>query len=1301
VAVSGRGRQDGGTDPHGAPARLRPFAPDLAVEWLRDTPDTLYQGVEATLAFVDISGFTALTERLARQGKAGAEEVSDLIGGCFTELLDIGYEYGAEMLKWGGDAALVMFREPGSAARACRAAWLMCETMERVGRLRTSAGKVTLLVSIGVHRGRFDFYLLGDSHRELVVTGPAASHAARMEAAADAGQVVLSPETARELADGLVGGAVGDGRLLLAAPVAEPNPRRSQIPLGDADITTLFPPPTLAHLLGGGEGDEHRHAAVAFIEFSGVDDLCVAEGPEAVTASLARIVRNAQVAAANEGVTFHATDLGADGGKILVLGGIPVVRGNDEERVLRAALSVVGAGGGRLELRAGVNAGRVFMHESGPAYRRIHSFAGDAVNLAARVMGKAQYGEVLATAAVLDHTRSTFDTRPLEPFMVKGKSEPVEAFAVESVRMGAGDQSPSASERAFVGREHELSVLVDAARTAGGGCGSVVEIVAEPGMGKSVLVAQAAASWPLRTFHLACEEYGRSTPYLPVRWLLRAMLGLSEAAAPGTVAAALVDAVRADAPGLLPWLPLLGDVLDVPVRATAEVEALETQYLRARLEETVVAFVAARRREPTAFVFEDAHDIDDASRGLLQRLASIAGQHPWLVVVTRRPEGEEPFGADPPPRQLVVLTPLPESAAVSLLDAVAEELALTAVQRDALVERAGGNPLFIHELAEAALASGTVEELPDRLEPLLAAKVDRLQPGERQVLRAAAVLGIRFDPGILAELLDETPVAGARLLDDAFWRSLGEYVVDDTGGTRRFAHALVRDAAYEGLSFRRRRDLHGRAADAIARRSAGADDQADLLSLHSLHAERFEAAWHFGRVAGERALAVYANADAVTAFSRALDAARRLRDLDRADVRDVAEALGDAAEQAGCYDVARDGYARARRLCTSPVDRARLLRKHGSIHERQAHYSEALRWYTRGRRLVTADPGPAGAERAELAIAYAGVRFRQGRLADCVDWCELAASEAARAGNRPGLAHALYLQDMARSDMALEPGGHAQRALAIYEELGDLGGQGNVFNNLGRHTHQRGRWAEALDWYRRAYDVWVRIGDVVGEATLDYNIGEILSDQGHYDKAGELLDAARVGWRAANYPFGVAVATSSLGRQALRTGDVERADALLSDARERFEAIGSAYYSLETESHHAEALVLGGRGQACDAAEAFILHAAGHNGMEFLMPKGHRLLGVARAAAGDVAGAREELDRSVELALSVGADYELALCLAARAVVGDTAGGHDVGADTAAATELFARLGVVDTPVTSIDDRWPDGPMARRLSGRD
>ena len=199
---------------------LAPYFPRLAIEWIRSDPERLHQELQGTIAFVDISGFTKLSERLARLGKSGAEELTATIDTCFVTLLDLAVANGGRLLKFGGDALLVYFSGEAHEARACLAAIEMRRALRVVGRLIVLGQKVSLRMSVGVHSGLFNFFLVGESHREFVVTGPGASAVVEMEGTADAGEIVISDATAAALSAGARRPGEGPGSSAAESPVA-------------------------------------------------------------------------------------------------------------------------------------------------------------------------------------------------------------------------------------------------------------------------------------------------------------------------------------------------------------------------------------------------------------------------------------------------------------------------------------------------------------------------------------------------------------------------------------------------------------------------------------------------------------------------------------------------------------------------------------------------------------------------------------------------------------------------------------------------------------------------------------------------------------------------------------------------------------------------------------------------------------------------------------------------------------------------------------------------------------------------
>ncbi len=219
---------------------LHPYLSRLVREWDDVAPGALHRAIDGSMVMVDVSGFTSMSERLARHGKVGAEEVTEVIGSTFERLLAEAYAFGATLVKFGGDALLLFFRGEGHPQRACAAAHEMRHALRDIGVFQTTAGQVRLRMSVGVHTGSFDFFMVGDSHRELIVAGPAATATIMAEKVAGAGQIVITPTTAAELPKRAIGKSVETGFLLaghVAAPrvdidVAQPNPRLTQfVPL--------------------------------------------------------------------------------------------------------------------------------------------------------------------------------------------------------------------------------------------------------------------------------------------------------------------------------------------------------------------------------------------------------------------------------------------------------------------------------------------------------------------------------------------------------------------------------------------------------------------------------------------------------------------------------------------------------------------------------------------------------------------------------------------------------------------------------------------------------------------------------------------------------------------------------------------------------------------------------------------------------------------------------------------------------------------------------------------------------------
>ncbi len=1286
-----------------SPSAIDALVPRFALRWLATPRREPATRVDGSLLFADISGFTRLSERLAARGRVGAEEVVALVGDVLTALIAEIDKRDGDVLVFAGDALVVLFEGGEAAQRAARTALAIRRWFETRGSVATSVGPVLLRVSVGVASGPIHLVVVGgDDEQGLFIAGSTATTMVRLEQAAAAGEVLVDPATASTLDPAWLGEPRGDGLALRrVTPPAEP--ARAPEPLPEVDAARFVPAPVRPFLAGDKAHleSEHRLGTVAFLIARGLDARLLSE-PAGVVADLDVLYRAATDAAARRHLTVLATDVTADGVTLFLGAGVPAATGDDEERMLLALREILAIPeAARLALRAGVNRGPVFAGHLGAPTRRTYTAMGDTTNLAARIAARAAPGELLATATVLASSGVEFASQAMPAFTPKGKRDPVVPYLVGAPR---GSHVRTPARLPLAGRLDELAVLDRALEAATRGAGSVVAIFGEPGSGKSRLTQELLADTRIAARFVArFTPADEATPYGGLRHALRDLAGIADDADPVAAGERLGEWLDDLVPGLRPWLPLVAIPFAAAVSPTPEVTGLAPAFRRERLHHALAGILAAALRAPAVLVLEDLHWADEASFALVAALADAAEAGSWLILPLARP-GAPTIGG--PGVTRLDLGGLDRDAVMGLALSAAAGSPLSDADLAVIVERAAGNPLFVRELVAVAVEQGTVEALPDRLESLLASRIDRLDGRGRALLRRAAVLGRTVDLELLGEILTgEDDVAH----DLAAWSALEEFVAW-VGPTRlRFRHDLIRDAAYEGLSHARRRVLHGRLAAAIERRAGDdTDEVAAVLALHFARGGDPGTAFRYGRRAGDVARSRYANVDAAALYRRALECAADIGTLPTEEVAAVAEALGDVGELAGRYDEALDGYARARALGRAMISvrgtpgsrvfgggaapaeasaaglaLARIARKTGVVSERAGRYAVALSWYARGRHRLDAIEGDeAESLRIRLALDRAGIRFRQGRYGACVRGALPAAAAAERLGDRPLLAHAYYLLHAAYGDLgSAEVARYRDLALPIYEEIGDLVGQGNVLNNLGIEAYFEGRWDDALNLYARSKAAKRAAGDVANAATQSNNEAEILSDQGRFGEAEALLrDALRV-WGAAGYEIGIALVTSNLGRVAARAGRHEEGLGLLAEAVGRFTRIRAQGYVDETQARIAECLVLAAR---CDEAETVARQTLAAVRREaatsVLGAQLERTLGWSALLRADPVGARAAFDTSLAVARSLKAGFEVALTLRAKlalpvATAADAAA--DRRRDAEEAERTLAGLGVV------------------------
>jgi DNA-binding SARP family transcriptional activator/tetratricopeptide (TPR) repeat protein len=540
--------------------------------------------------------------------------------------------------------------------------------------------------------------------------------------------------------------------------------------------------------------------------------------------------------------------------------------------------------GVEVALKLAVEAGEVFV--SGGTRRRSFA-AGDAFNVASRLQGSAAAGEILLGENVQRLLADAVSAEPLdEPLELRGRSAAVRAWRL--VDVAGAPERPATSP--FVDRERELELLRAAfERSREGRCCEPVTVVGPAGIGKSRLVRELAAGLgdAARLAVGRCQSYGEGTTYQPAAELVRQLDGTAH----DDEAAALVPGATGG--------------------ASSPAQPEEVFWAVRRLVERAAA------ERPVIALFEDVHWAEPTLLDLVDYLEAFASDAPILLVATTRPDLVDTRPAWLAPREdrtLVALEPLP--------DAEARRMVGHAEAADRIVEAAEGNPLFLEQLA--AIDPGDEEgALPSTIQAVLAARIDALEPGPRTALETASVQGRAFHAGALAEQLDD-PHTPSHLVALVRGQLIRPARSDLPGAdTFRFAHALIREAAYGGLPRRRRAEVHRHMAAWLP------EDRDEAIGNHLESAHReltaigaadpavaSEAAARLAKAAGaalvrgdppggarllERAAALLDGAERTALLPRlgaALLEAGRLADAERVLAEAIDTAGGDAALEA-------------------------------------------------------------------------------------------------------------------------------------------------------------------------------------------------------------------------------------------------------------------------------------------------------------------------------------------------------------------------------------------------------------------
>jgi class 3 adenylate cyclase/tetratricopeptide (TPR) repeat protein len=912
---------------------------------------------------------------------------------------------------------------------------------------------------------------------------------------------------------------------------------------------------------------ERKQVTVLFADVSGFTSLSERLDPEDVHALMTRTFELMLA----EVHRYEGTVNQFLGDGIMALFGAPIAHEDHAQRAVRAALAIRATLEGYREelqrrrgidfqMRQGLNTGLVVVGSIGDDLRMDYTAAGDTTNVAARLQQTAQPGSIVIAEPTYRLTAGYFNIRPLAQLRLKGREEPVPVWEVVQAREPRSRLEVEAERglTVLIGREREMAALWDCFEKARARQGQMVFIVGEPGIGKSRLVHELRrrvgdqAGW----LEGRCISFGRSIPFHPMIDLLRRRLRIEDSDDEPTVIGKIEGELLALGDDLRPILPYVRYLLAVDP-GNAAVSRMDSQERRGELFYALrLLLLREAERRPQVIVYEDLHWTDKATEEYLALVADSLPASSVLLILTCRTGYSHPFGEQSYQTRIA-----PD--ALSTGDSVAMAHAMLAAQRlpdglQALIARkAEGNPFFVEELIRSLREVGSLrpdgdgwvfterpEDLivPDTIQDVIAARIDRLPEASKRVLQAASVIGRQFS----CQLLDSIVEPGTRT--EAVMQELT--AIELIQETRvfpdleyAFKHALTQEVAYASLLVQRRKQLHGRVAVAIedlyGDRLA---EQYERLAHHFEKAEAWDKALEYFMRAADKAARAFATRDAIALYDAAEAMADRLRDSGPVDTRmAIYRRRAELYVLVSDFDRARAGWEEVRRQARQAGARhaeGEALVAMGQASCLGHHFDQSL-----GDSRQAAGVAEAIGASSILAGSLVNEAIVYGvtsRLAEARSTFERARALSRQVNDAVNEATALvWLGELESWE------GHYARATQLYDEGIRLARTHNTLVTVlegmfmsGINSTGQGAYDRALDVLENGLALAERVGDENYTPRYLNSLGWLYMECGDLKRARELNQRAADGGRKRGDHESFANAELNLGDIALLNGDL-------------------------------------------------------------------------------------------------------------------------------------------------------------------
>lgn len=888
----------------------------FAVQFV-DTRRKLYEYFDAALLYADISGFTAMSEKLTALGREGSEEVTKIINGFFGPLIDVILGWGGDIYRFGGDAIISFF--PSQYGKYSAGFRSLCAAREAVAyvkkhsRVKTRAGTFAINMHVGITKGPIFFR---DLQTDFFIGGKAAFKIMNIVDRASAGEIVVddalrndAPEMFFKKKQHSLWKFTGSrkayekatmpARIIVGGKISVDVLRERMARLRAYVPPWLYERIQLKPTFDQSDG-EHRRVAIAFLHVSNIP---YERNPREAAMMLVDVHSVLSETIKKYDGWLNKMDICSDGARILAVFGFPTAYEDCEQRAALFAHDLIRHSDmRRTKVKAGVNVGSVFAAPVGSEKRREYTVMGDSVNLAARLAAGAPTDAVLVSEPVFNRTYSLFEYERHGEKKYKGKKRSILSYRLidrKSVDRRVLSRWISESAR-LVGREKEVKKFRELMAKVKKKKGQILAVWGEAGMGKSRLTQEYVKLLRSADFNIIggnCLSYGRALSYHPWIDALVNVFGISPMDPPAARKKKIRKAVTKVDRRLANWLPVIGEAIGVPFGETKLTRFLDAKIRKQRFFDIVfdiIKYHAAKKT--TCIILEDLHWIDSVSMELINYIGRNVGDKKILFLLVFRPLREKEEFMEKDCYTSIQLKELSKVKTAELAGNLLNISALPETFKKIVIDKSQGNPFYVEEIVKSFIEQGLVSEdlrgkwkfsgeikkieIPDNIEGVILNRIDRLDIQDKDVLQTASVLGREFDEFLIAGIYSDKHVL-KRALSNLRLLDLLRLEKEKSKGQKKtkyiFKHVLTQEVAYGTLSFAKKRELHKQTGVFIEEKFKRRKDEfLGLLSHHFYFGMDYDKALLYSVEAGEKAKKVYANEEAIEFFTRAIESYEKL-----------------------------------------------------------------------------------------------------------------------------------------------------------------------------------------------------------------------------------------------------------------------------------------------------------------------------------------------------------------------------------------------------------------------------------------